>query len=163
MKRTACLVVAALLGAGAGAAVGSPALAYSTCSAPQEHEFDTPGFNTDLRVRLCIYHGSPTRGAYAQASWGNGGDNVADNHRKFDSLVIHYELQQFDRTVTAGSCDLATRVNSSESDQFLCETAYRESSRKGGWSTDGYIVYNLDRDGEGVKRMDLTGSPVVAD
>lgn len=162
MRKTACLMAATMIGTGAAVAVASPALADTACSAPQEHEFDTSGFNTDLRVRLCIYHGSPTRGAYAQTSWENGGDNVEDNRRKFDLLVIHYQLQQFDGTVTAGSCDLTRRVNSSESDQFLCDTAYRESSRRGGWSTDGYILYNLDRDGEGDKRIDLVGSPVVA-
>jgi hypothetical protein len=151
-----------MVGAGAAVAVASPALADTTCSAHQEYEFDTSGFNTDLRVRVCLYHGSPTRGAYVQASWKNGGDNVEDNRRKFDLLVIHYQLQQFDGTVVAGSCDLTRRVNSSDSDQFMCDTAYRESPRKGGWSADGYIIYNLDRDGEGEKRIDLTGSPIMA-
>ncbi|WP_433789022.1 hypothetical protein [Actinoplanes sp. CA-252034] len=148
--------------AAAGVAVtGSPALADTTCSAHRDIEFDTPGFNTDFRVRLCIYHGSPTRGAYAGVSWEHGGDDTTDGHRKFDLLEVHFDLRQGGLSMAQGSCDLTRRVNTDDSALFTCEAAYRESSRRGGWSTTGYVVYNVDRDGEGDKRIDLSPSPVV--
>ncbi|PRX22561.1 hypothetical protein [Actinoplanes italicus] len=163
MRITRCLAAAVLAAAGAAALTGSPAWADNSCSEPQEIEFETPGYNTDLRVRICLYHGSPTRGAYANVSWGNGGDATADGRRKFDELVIHYELRQNTGVMAHGQCDLATRVNSDEDDVFTCESAYRESSTKGGWHAIGYIIYNVDRDGAGQMRIDLSGSPTVED
>jgi hypothetical protein len=163
MRIARCVVAAVLAVAGAATLPGSPAWAENACSEPQEVEFETPGFNTDLRVRVCLYHGTPTRGAYANVSWGNGGDATADGKRKFDELVVHYELRQNSRVAARGRCDLTTRVNSDEGDVFTCESAYLESKSKGGWRATGYILYNIDRDGAGQKRMDLTGSPTVAD
>jgi hypothetical protein len=163
MRIARCVVVAVLASAGAATLTGSPARAENACSGPQEIEFDTPGFNTDLRVRVCLYHGSPTRGAYANLSWGNGGDATADGERKFDELVIHYELRRGTAVMAHGQCDLTSRVNSDEGDVFTCESAYRKSAAVGGWHATGYILYNVDRDGAGQKRIDLAGSPTVRD
>jgi hypothetical protein len=163
MRIMRCVVAAVLASAGAAALTGTPAWAENSCSEPQEIEFDTPGFNTDLRVRVCLYHGSPTRGAYANVSWGNGGDATADGRRKFDSVVIHYELRQNTGVMAHGQCDLTTRLNSDEGNVFTCESAYHESSATGGWHATGYILYNVDRDGAGQKRIDLAGSPTVDD
>ncbi|MFC4065850.1 hypothetical protein [Actinoplanes subglobosus] len=160
MKTTTFALVTALVTAGL-TLPGSAAQAATACSATQEIEFETPGFNTDFRVRLCIYHGSPTRGAYAGVSWRDGGDDTADGRRKFDSLVVHFDLRQDAQSMAHGSCDLTRRVNSEESALFTCEAAYHESRRRGGWSATGYLLYNVDRDGQGDKRMDLTASPVV--
>ncbi|MEV6301108.1 hypothetical protein AB0M02_16995 [Actinoplanes sp. NPDC051861] len=160
MKRMKGLVAAAIVGA--GVLVGSPALAENTCSRSQRVEFETPGFDTVLRVRICIAHGSPTRGAYAHVDWIDGGDSVEDGDRKFDALDIHYQLQAYGIAVAGGACGLAERVNRTESGTFTCPMATFKSGRRGGWSADGYIAYNLDRDGAGVMRTELEGSPAVS-
>ncbi|MEU8662365.1 hypothetical protein [Actinoplanes philippinensis] len=148
--------------AATGLAVTGPAAwADTACGEQRDITFDTPGFNTVFRVRLCIYHGSPARGAYAGVSWDHGGDDTRDGHRKFDLLAVHFDLRRYGHSQASGACDLTRRVNTDDSALFTCEAAYRESSRTGGWSTTGYVVYNVDRDGEGDKRIDLTASPVV--
>jgi hypothetical protein len=160
MKTTTYVLVTALTTAGL-ALTGPAAQAATACAPAQVIEFETPGFNTDFRIRVCLYHGSATRGAYAGVSWTDGGDNTADGRRKFDSLVVHFDLRQSGQSMAHGSCDLTRRVNSEDSALFTCEAAYHESKRKGGWNATGYILYNVDRDGEGDKRIDLTASPVV--
>ncbi|GID59101.1 hypothetical protein Aco03nite_075050 [Actinoplanes couchii] len=141
--------------------VGSPAQAVNSCSEYQSIEFETPGYNTDMRVRLCLTHGSPTRGAYAQVSWENGGDSAADGRRKFDELLISYRLLAMNVPVTEGSCDLAERVNLAESGLFMCPAAYHRSLDRGAWGVDGALDYNIDRDGAGRKRVTLTPTPIV--
>jgi hypothetical protein len=160
MKTVAFALVAALTGAGL-ALTGPAAWAATTCGTQQEIEFDTPGWNTDFRVRLCISHGQSARGAYAGVSWDRGGDDTTDGHRKFDLLVVHFDLRQGSQSMAHGSCDLTRRVNSEDSAVFTCDAAFLESPRRGGWSTTGYLFYNVDRDGTGDSRMDLPASPVV--
>ncbi|GIF44205.1 hypothetical protein [Actinoplanes xinjiangensis] len=160
MRKGAFALVVALATAGV-AVTGTAAGAATSCGPQQAIEFDTPGWNTDFRVRLCIYHGQPTRGAYAGVSWDDGGDDLTDGDRKFDLLVVHFDLQQGARPVAHGSCDLTRRVNSDRSAVFTCEAAFRQSPQRGGWSTSGYLIYNVDRDGAGDRRIDLTASPVV--
>ncbi len=159
MRLTGCLL-AAVVGTTA-VLVAAPAWAENTCGGRQDVEFETPGFNTDLRVRLCVTHGSPTRGAYAQVSWTNGGDNATDGERKFDSLVIHYRLRSGSTTVTTGSCDLTAQINVDDSAVWTCPAAYSGARASGGWRVDGHLLYNIDRDGDGVKRLDLTTTPTV--
>lgn len=161
MKITASLAIATTIGAAAAVFTGSPAQAVTSCTEHQVLEFQTPGFDTDMRARLCLSHGSPTRGAYAQVSWENGGDNATDGRRKFDSLVIHYRLRQGADIVVEGDCDLAGQVNLNETGLFTCPAAFHRSMQRGGWSTDGWLVYNVDRDGKGVMRIDLPATPVV--
>jgi hypothetical protein len=160
MKATAFALVTALTAAGL-TLTGTAAQAATTCGTQQEIEFDTPGWNTQFRVRLCIYHGQSTRGAYAGVSWDRGGDDTTDGHRKFDLLVVHFDLRQGSQSVAHGSCDLTRRVNSDDSAVFTCEAAFLKSPQRGGWSTTGYLFYNVDRDGEGDERRELPASPVV--
>lgn len=141
--------------------VGSPAQAVNSCSEYQSIEFQTPGYDTDMRVRLCLTHGSPTRGAYAQVSWENGGDNAADGRRKFDELVVHYRLVGMNVPVTGGSCDLAEMVNLSETGLFMCPATYHRSTDRGAWGVDGNLVVNIDRDGAGARTLTLTPTPIV--
>lgn len=140
---------------------GSPAQAVNSCSEYQTIPFETPGFDTDLRVRLCLTHGSPTRGAYAQVSWDNGGDSAVDEQRKFDELVIRYRLVSMNAVMAAGSCDLGEKVNLSESGLFMCPASYHRSTERGGWTVDGVIEFNIDRDGAGRKQITLTSTPIV--
>lgn len=151
-----------LTGAVVGALPGAPAQAADTCSAPQRVEYETPGLNTVLQVRLCISHGSPFRSAYARVSWTDGGDSSADGNRKFDQLDIHYALRKDGLPEADGVCHLALQVNTIESGTFTCSrTASRLSRQTGGWSAGGHISYNLDRDGAGTFRTDLHSSPTV--
>lgn len=160
MRITTYALVAALSTAGL-TLTGTAARADTTCGPQHSIEFDTPGFDTDFRVRICIYHGSSTRGAYAGVSWQNGGDDTTDGRRKFDLLDVHFDLRQGTESLGHGSCDLTRRVNSDESALFTCEAVYRESPVQGGWSATGYLLYNVDRDGAGDLRVDLPGSPTV--
>lgn len=162
MKITTYALVTALT-ATTVALTGTAARATTSCGPQQSIEFGTPGFNTDLQVRICLYHGSPTRGAYAGVSWQNGGDDTTDGHRKFDLLEVHFDLRQGNTSAGHGSCDLTWQVNSDESALYTCEAVYRESAVRGGWHATGYLIYNLDRDGAGEMRTDLPGSPVVED
>ncbi|GAA0473843.1 hypothetical protein GCM10009531_79780 [Actinoplanes capillaceus] len=163
MTGTHGLITIALLGPGLLAGVASPARADAgTCSAPRHVAFDTPGRNTRMDVRLCLLHGTPTRGAYAHVAWARGGADNDDGERKFDALTLHYHLQRHNENVSLGTCDLAPRVNEATTGAYKCEKVELRVPAAGGWSADGYLEYNLDRDGAGMKRVDLRGSPVVA-
>ncbi|HWS31482.1 MAG TPA: hypothetical protein VN408_01925 [Actinoplanes sp.] len=140
---------------------GSPAQAVNSCSEYQTISFETPGYDTDLRVRLCLTHGSPTRGAYAQVSWENGGDSAVDGRRKFDELVIRYRLVAMNATMVEGSCDLAEKVNLSETGLFMCPAGYHRSADRGAWGVVGTVEFNIDRDGEGRKQLTLTPTPIM--
>ena len=146
----------------AGTLLGAPAQATDTCGAPQRIEYETPGFNTVLQVRLCISHGSAARNAYAHVAWTDGGDSTVDGDRKFDQLDVNYELRKDGQVSAAGVCALAGQVNTTENGAFTCSgSATEPSAQVGGWSSGGYIIYNLDRDGAGTLRTNLKGSPVV--
>ncbi|MEV0900453.1 hypothetical protein [Actinoplanes sp. NPDC049802] len=168
MKGTHGLIGITLLGAGLLAGVASPARAslareVETCSAPRHVVFDTPGRNTRMDVRLCLLHGTPMRGAYADVAWTRGGDDNDDGERKFDALTLHYHVQRHDQNIALGTCNLAPRVNETTTGSYRCEKVELRVPGAGGWSADGYLEYNLDRDGEGLKRVYLRGSPVVVD
>ncbi|GGN95857.1 hypothetical protein GCM10010112_86570 [Actinoplanes lobatus] len=160
MTGTHGLITITMLGSGLLAGVAPPARADAgTCSAPRHVAFGTPGHDTRMDVRLCLLHGTPTRGAYAHVAWARGGDD--DGERGFDALTLHYHLQRHDENIALGTCDLAPRLNATATGAYKCEKVELRVPAAGGWSADGYLEYDLDRDGEGLKRVDLRGSPVA--
>ncbi|GAA1582055.1 hypothetical protein [Actinoplanes couchii] len=147
--------------AGAGLSIATPAQAETTCGPAKNVELSTPGFDTDLSVTLCVTHGSLDVGAYAIVNWKDGGSGGDDGNRKFDSLLIHYQLQAYDEVLASGSCNLSGRVNGAEKGTRACKTVYPQTSRAGGLNARGYVDYNVDRDGLGTKRFDLVPTPFV--
>ncbi|WP_125804071.1 hypothetical protein [Actinoplanes sp. ATCC 53533] len=145
-----------------GVLVGAaPAYADTSCTPKQKKSFATPGYNTDLEVQVCVANSGPHRSAHIQVGWQDGGSSSTDGDRKFDKLVLHYRLERNDRDYATGSCSIAGRVNTNRSGAWVCGTTEVTSSLTGGWSGDGYVQYDLDRDGEGSSNWQLTGSPLV--
>ncbi|MBO3743845.1 hypothetical protein [Actinoplanes flavus] len=162
MTRTHGLITITMLATGLFAGAPAPAsAAAATCSAPRHVVVGTPGRDTRMDVRLCLLHGTPTRGAYAHVAWAR--DGSGDGGRGFDALTLHYHLQRHDENISLGTCDLAPRVNGAATGDYTCEKVELRVPATGGWSADGYLEYHLDHDGAGLKRVPLLGSPVVAD
>ncbi|HEY9292907.1 MAG TPA: hypothetical protein VIP98_16630 [Microlunatus sp.] len=157
------IAATALLASTAIAMVGTntPAQAdVSGCTDDQHKSFSTPGFDTDLWVDVCIFSSGYT-GHYARFGvvWVDGGDSAADGNRKFDALRLNVRLERYDSVILTASCSIAGDVNRNESGNDSCYTETFKSSLLGGWTSDGTVTYDLDRDGEGSKTWSLTGSP----
>jgi hypothetical protein len=171
MKRigTAALAVTTAL-TGTVVFATSPALAATKCSAQQSNEFDTNGFNVDIKISLCVKTVAEVNGrhvAYAKGSWGDGGPDT----RKFNMFNIHVRLERNNDTKATYVCDLTSSINLYESGTFgksgdshdiihRC-WALSDSGLDGGWTADGYIKYDITDDGEHAKTWSLHGSPGI--
>lgn len=112
---------------------------------------------------MCIYGaGSDLKGAYIIVGWTDGGDSATDGDRKWDKLVIHQRIERYNTTYNSNSCSIAGKVNRNESGSATCPTVFYRSSTRGGWSADGKLEHDADRDGEGSHDWGLYGSPVIS-
>jgi hypothetical protein len=158
--RRAGVATAALL-AVSSLVVAGPAQASSTCT-KNEKSLPTPGYNTDLTVWVCATDGTYLHhGAYLVVSWTDGGDSATDGDRKFDGLVMHLRVERYDADYVRDSWSLAGLVNRNESGTWSSPIIEATSTLRGGWTGDGYVKYDIDRDGEGWQlAWSLHGSPM---
>jgi hypothetical protein len=149
----ALLVLGSLFAAG-------PAQASGNCSESHK-ELPTPGYDVDLYVKVCATEGTSRRhGAYLIVSWMDAGGGANDGDRKFDGLRMHLRVERYDRDYTRDSWSLAGLVNRNESGTWSSPIIYAASTKRGGWTGDGYVKYDIDRDGEGyLDAWSLHGSP----
>jgi hypothetical protein len=162
MCRTACALVTAVLLTLTGAVLTAvPAHASGNCS-DNDKELSTPGYNTHLYVKVCATEGtSRHHGAYLVVSWRNGGDSAADGDRKFDGLRVHLRVERYDHDYVKDSWSVAGLVNRHESGVWTSPILEVASTKRGGWTGDGYVKYNIDRDGKGyLNAWSLHGSPM---
>jgi hypothetical protein len=138
-----------------------PASASGNCTDSQDHSFSTPGYNTDLSVYVCSTEGtSRHHGGYIIVYWHDGGDSATDGDRKFDALRIHGRIERYDDTRDSDSWSIAGLVNRNESGQWVSPTMEVTSTQRGGWTADGKVTFDIDRDGEGTQpAWQLHGSP----
>lgn len=156
------LAAMAVLGtvAPASAAVpnaGIPVAAQSAakCSRQQSKEFDTPGFNVDIKIKVCVrkYHAGEYY-SYVKGSWNDGG-----GLRKFDKFRFYVRIEHHGRTAGKSSNSLAGEINNRDSGKFKSLEAVARG-KAGGWTGDAYIRYNIDSDGK-TKTWRLHGSPKI--
>lgn len=159
-KAGAGVAAAALLMLGSLFAAG-PAEASGNCS-DNHKELPTPGYNVDLYVKVCATGGTYLHhGAYLVVSWRDGGGGATDGDRKFDGLVMHLRVERYDKDYVRDSWSLAGLVNRNESGTWTSPIIEATSSLRGGWTGDGYVKYDIDRDGEGwLPAWSLHGSPM---
>lgn len=153
----------ALLVPAAAALTTSPAnaLTWERCTRDQHRSFSTPGFNTDLTIDVCVFYDSAFHTRYADffGEWSDGGDSAADGNRKFDALRLTVRLERYDKAYKTASCSIAGQVNRHEHGAFSCGTSNLTTSLANGWTSDGTVTYDIDRDGKGASTWSLTGSP----
>lgn len=163
LRSSILLAVGAILTPIATVVTAGSAQAAGHCTDSQHKSISTPGFNTDLYVKVCATEGtSRHHGAYMIVSWHDGGSSASDGDRKFDSLRVHARVERNNTVYATDSWSIAGRVNRNESDTWSSTIVYAASSTRGAWSGDGYISYDVDRDGEGTQPVwSLHGSPLV--
>ncbi|MEX1652157.1 MULTISPECIES: hypothetical protein [Streptomyces] len=154
---------------GFGLVSATPAAAADTCSAYQSKEFDTPGVDVDVKIRLCVRKSGGVHLAYAEGTWGDGGGPVAN----FEQFDIHVRVERSDVVKNQSTCSLSGDLNLYGSGSFDERGTSRSgslhcgfmtsttASGTGGWSADGSVTYNINNDGEGAHTWDLTGSPTI--
>ena len=155
MATAALLAVSSLLAA-------APAQASAYCT-KNEKSLPTPGYNTDFDVWVCATGGSYSHhGAYLVVGWTDGGDSATDGDHKFDGLVVHLRVERYDADYVKDSWSLAGLVNRNEHGTWTSPIIEATSTLRGGWTGDGYVKYDIDRDGEGWQdAWSLKGSPMV--
>ncbi|WP_420076660.1 hypothetical protein ACOAKG_21630 [Streptomyces sp. JL3001] len=145
--------------------LSTPAYAAPQCSDYQTFTFGTPGDDTKVKIRLCVRI-TNGKGFYrAQGSWSNGGGHFeVDKFEKFD-IILRLERNQ--ATYSSGrSSVLANDINYNETGSFDDEIGPATpdtggSLPSGKWTTDGYVNYNINNDGDGNHTLQLTGSPSI--
>ena len=159
VRRTAVVGAAAMLALGSLVTAG-PAQAAGNCSENHE-ELPTPGYNVDLYVKVCATESTHrTHGAYLIVSWRDAGGGANDGARKFDGLRMHLRVERYDTDYTRDSWSLAGQVNRNESGTWTSPIIKAASTKRGGWTGDGYVKYDIDRDGHGyLDAWSLHGSP----
>lgn len=165
VRRRAAVGAAAVGAAATGLALGplftaTPAQAAGHCS-DNHTELPTPGYDVDLYVKVCATEGtSRHHGAYLIVSWRDAGGGADDGDRKFDKLRMHLRVERYDKDYTRESWSLAGRVNRHESGTWSSPIIRATSTKRGGWTGDGHVKYDIDRDGRGyLDAWSLHGSP----
>ncbi|MFE1954556.1 MULTISPECIES: hypothetical protein [Streptomyces] len=155
MKRITTSLAALALAATGVVVLGSPAQAAG-CGGPQEREFDTSGYNTDVYIRMCITENSQGQvRASANGYWTDGG-----GLRKFDNFDIKVRLERVGGAdIATARCDDTAEMNRAESGTIQCTTRYISGLNPARVTADATVYYNLDSDGEGGFVWGLRGSP----
>jgi hypothetical protein len=138
-----------------------PAQASGNCS-DNDNELATPGYDVDLHVKVCATEGtSRHHGAYLVVSWEDAGGGATDGDRKFDGLHMHLTVERYDTAYAYDYWSLAGLVNRNESGTWTSPILEVTSTKRGGWTGDGWVKYDTDRDGQGyLDAWELHGSPV---
>lgn len=159
--RARTLLGALTLAIGLPLVAAPPATAAGNCTDEQTRSISTPGVNPVLHVKVCSTGGtSRHHGGYIVVSWEDGGDSAADGDRKFDALRIHGRVERHNDVRYSGSWSIAGRVNREETGRWTSPTMTVASTQRGGWTADGKVTFDIDRDGEGTQdAWQLHGSP----
>jgi hypothetical protein len=140
--------------------LAAPAANASTtrCTDWQPKEFATPGYNTNVEIRLCVEGYTSAHSGYAETRWWDGGDY----YKKFDNFDVRIRVERYDADYDSTACSYESSINLFDSNYRICDDGlWVGSGPSGGWSVDGYVAYNLDGDGEGGKTWSLHGTPLV--
>jgi hypothetical protein len=123
-------------------------------------EFPTSGFNTDVELTLCIHYDYSEKGYWASATghYSDGG-----GLRKFDRFDIRVGVQRNNRTVLANTDGYARVINATSSGPIQVWARYYRvpQSRKGTFTADARVIYDIDADGEGPKTWDMPGTKPI--
>ena len=148
--------------------------AYSGKCIDQWRDFDLP-LKSDVRldVELCLYrHG--TKFAFSARISQDGGLGLGSGHR-WDALTVTITFEKrangggSDQIVGRRTCNIVKNFNDYSSTEKYCPAvdsvslAYPETPYTSAydWSLDGWIDYDIDNDGKGSSRWNLTGSPLL--
>lgn len=161
-RRTCVGLAAAMAAAAAPILLPAPALAGVECTSSQHKEISTPGWDTDLYVKVCgSGGGGSNRGAFVIVSWSDGGDSANDGDRKFDKLRVQARVERHGTSRASKSWSIAGKVNRNKSGTWTSPWVRTGGGQpSGGWTGDGAVTYDVDRDGAGSRTWQLKGSPV---
>jgi hypothetical protein len=140
----------------------APAAALAPLCQPQNRRIALPGKpDVDVVVQMCIgRNGRDDVVATANIFWDSNGQGIGG--RRFDKFVAIIRLEQNNAQKRARQCNLVADINNEEAGLYTCTVPpWPEPVRSGGWTADGVIWYDPDGDGEGPKKWELHGSPVL--
>ncbi|GAA4631229.1 hypothetical protein GCM10023196_059820 [Actinoallomurus vinaceus] len=113
----------------------------------------TPGKDTKFAINLCVVKlANGKHWAYADVHWHNGGNSDVDDHRKFDQVYFFVRLKRNGAKRQGQLCEARHKVNTQQNGDVFCSTEVDPSKANGGWTADGYVQYDIDRDGKGAMR-----------
>lgn len=150
----------AILVAGSGvASAAADAEPIRRCSKSQTREFPTSGFNTDVRLQLCIHYDYANKGYWASAT---GEATDTGGVRKFDRFDLKIAVQRNNKNVLTRTYGHAREINEVDSGVPINDWArYFRGSRKGTFTADAVVTYDLDADGKGPRKWQLHGTPPI--
>ncbi|WP_198667765.1 hypothetical protein [Glycomyces dulcitolivorans] len=164
-SRLASVLATLAIAAGIVFAVGSPAQARvveCTDWDTNEKTFNLPG-KPDVTVNaiVCIENnGADYYAAWITVYWDGGNVNLyGDRFDKFKPEVYRERNQKIQGTVY--SCDFTGEINNLTEASDDCLQPFKYYNTNGSWTGDGWIIYNINDDGNGDYYWYLTGSPSV--
>lgn len=132
------------------------------------YEFDTPGYNVDVWLRLCVFRTADDQHrAFGQLRWIDGGGGLDE----FNDFRIQVRLERKNETIAADdSFEYSTEING-----FTTSYSYAGdwwvtldkgetdslNSANGGWSADGKVTYDINNDNAGNFTWQLQGTPTI--
>ncbi|WP_262059844.1 hypothetical protein [Streptomyces sp. STR69] len=145
----------------------------SVCTGMQSKSFSTPGFDTDVKLQVCIQE-SPTSPAsedyrtYTAVLSGVFTDGGGGSTRKFDNFDLEIRLESSpaggtgsDYVDSKAVCDVTASINRDDSAGLRCQTGLKmHVNMRPRVTGDATVRYDIDADGKGaLGPWDLTGSP----
>lgn len=164
-KRLASLLAVLALAAGLVMTIESPAHAAVTeCSdwGRNEKTFSLPNKpDVTANAIVCIENnGADYYAAYITVYWDGGPVWLyGDRFDRFEVDVYRERNQVLKGAVY--DCDITGEINNLTESSDTCLQPFRHYDTGGRWTGDGWIVYNINGDGEGNKYWYLYGSPSV--
>ncbi|MGF0174712.1 hypothetical protein ACQF36_30715 [Streptomyces sp. Marseille-Q5077] len=168
-SKISTLLTATGLALASSVALTTPAHAATECgSSYNVRYFATPGENTSVSIRLCVQIIDGLGYRKVDGIWRDGSGSLEID--KFDNFDIHLQLERNDAVYWGNNniaLDLTAEINGSESGSFskTLGPSYSSTGGKlpsGKWTTDGFVNFDINNDGEGGNNWSLTGSPSIA-
>jgi hypothetical protein len=137
-------------------------LVWSGCYIyPNKKTISLPN-KSDLNVTAwpCVQWDADRVRAIIDVEWHNTGVAGIGSGHKFDSFSTHVRLERAsnDADLRTNSCAQTSVINDKWDGSMRCATSWR-SRGDGPYTSDGYIAYDKDDDGQGGFTWSLTGSP----
>ena len=144
-RRLAVTLAASTLAVGGMTALTAmPALAYTEkCTGYQHKEFPTHGYETDLKIKICVSKSGGYHYATAYGTFWDGNGWL----KKFNHIDLQIRLERGNKTQGKKgkmTCDYTSLINKHDSGAISRGSASSKSTAKGGWTADATVHYDIN-------------------
>ncbi|WP_432092949.1 hypothetical protein [Streptomyces sp. bgisy100] len=134
---------------------------YNSSSRPFRR---APNVAVGVSVNVCISKTGGNPGTYyatTRTNWYGG--FLIPGVKRFDEFSVHLRLEKNNGNKQTIVCDLTRDINTHKWSNGTARKCMQDGyvGSAGGWSSDGYVVYDYDGDGKGDRKWQLKGSPAI--